>query len=100
MFLIINMILIGYSISELNTIKHQLKPLKIFFRLYSEQNDDLKKKINEIKKDKDLKALSEEEIKNKLVNQFQLDKKKKEIEKNNLRIEQNKIGKYILDLEN
>ena len=41
--LIVNLILISFGLSELNNIKNELEPLKLFFRLYSEQNDDLKK---------------------------------------------------------
>ena len=43
--LIVNILLMGYNINELNVIKDQLKPLKIFFRLYSEQSNDLKRKL-------------------------------------------------------
>ena len=98
--LIINIVLIGFGLKELKTIKQQLKPLKIFFRLYSEQSDDIKKKIGEIKKDKDLRALSDQEIKNKFVNQFQLEQNKKEIEKNRLKMEREKIKNFILEIEN
>ena len=97
--LIINIVLIGFGLKELKTIKEQLKPLKIFFRLYSEQSDDIKKKISEIKKDNDSKTLSDQEIKNKLVNQFELEKNKKEIEKNRLKMERDKIKNFILEVE-
>ena len=72
-----NLILISFGLSELNNIKNELAPLKLFLRLYSEQNDDLKKIIEDIKEDKQLKALSNKEIQNNIMNQFKLDKKKK-----------------------
>ena len=56
--LTLNLLLIGYGVNELNVIKDQLKPLKIFFRLYSEQSNDLKRKLSEIKEDKEIKSLS------------------------------------------
>ena len=79
--LIMNLILISFGLGELTNIKNELEPLKLFLRLYSEQNDDLKKKIEDIKEDKQLKALSNQEIQNNIMNQFQLDKKKKKIDK-------------------
>ena len=98
--LIINIVLIGFGIKQLKTIKQQLKPLKIFFRLYSEQSDDIKKKISEIKKDKRLRALSDQEIKNNLVNKFQLEQNEKEIKRNRLKIERDNIKNFILEVEN
>ena len=98
--MIINIVLIGFGIKQLKTIKQQLKPLKIFFRLYSEQSDDIKKKISEIKKDKRLRALSDQEIKNNLVNKFQLEQNEKEIKRNRLKIERDNIKNFILEVEN
>ena len=100
LLLIINIVLIGFGIKQLKTIKQQLKPLKIFFRLYSEQSDDIKKKISEIKKDKRLRALSDQEIKNNLVNKFQLEQNEKEIKRNRLKIERDNIKNFILEVEN
>ena len=60
--LIVNLILISFGLSELNNIKNELEPLRLFLRLYSEQNDDLKK-IEDIKEDKQLKALSNRKFK-------------------------------------
>ena len=74
--LIMNLILISFGLNELNNIKNELDPLKLFLRLYSEQNDDLKK-IEDIKEYKQIKALSNQEIQNNIMNQFQLDKNKK-----------------------
>ena len=59
--LIMNLILISFGLSELNSIKNELGPLKLFLRLYSEQND--LKKIKDIKEDKQLKALSNQRFK-------------------------------------
>ncbi len=98
--LIINIVLIGFGIKQLKTIKQQLEPLKIFFRLYSEQSDDIKKKISEIKKDKRLRDLSDQEIKNNLVNKFQLEQNEKEIKRNRLKIERDNIKNFILEVEN
>ena len=104
--LILNLLLIGYGINELSIIKDQLKPLKIFFRLYSEQSNDLKRKLSEIKEDKEIKSLSNQEIKDQLVNQFELEKKKKQSEKKKLKIkkkrikaERNILEKYIDELD-
>ena len=41
----------------------------------------ISKKIEDIKEDKQLKALSNKEIQNNIMNQFQLDKKKKIMDK-------------------
>ena len=104
--LIINLLLMGYNINELNVIKDQLKPLKIFFRLYSEQSNDLKRKLSEIKEDKEIKSLSNQEIKDQLANQFELEKKRKQSEKKKLNLkkkrlkaEKNILEKYIDELE-
>ena len=104
--LVLNILLVSYGISELNTIKDQLKPLKIFFRLYSEQSNDLKKKLTEIKEEKEIKSLSNQEIKNQLVNQFEMEKKKKKSEKSKLKVqkqrlkaERNILEKYIDQLD-
>ena len=97
--LIVNLILISFGLSELNNIKNELAPLKLFLRLYSEQNDDLKKKIEDIKEDKQLKALSNKEIQNNIMNQFQLDKKKKIVDKKNKDLEKNNIENFINNLD-
>ena len=97
--LILNLILISFGLSKLNNIKNELEPLKFFLRLYSEQNDDLKKKIEDIKEDKQLKALSNQEIQNNIMNQFQLDKKKKIIDKKDKDLEKNNIENFINDLD-
>ena len=97
--LILNLILISFGLSELNNIKNELAPLKLFLRLYSEQNDDLKKKIEDIKEDKQLKALSNKEIQNNIMNQFQLDKKKKIVDKKNKDLEKNNIENFINNLD-
>ncbi len=89
--LIINLLLMGYNINELNVIKDQLKPLKIFFRLYSEQSNDLKRKLSEIKEDKEIKSLSNQEIKDQLASQFELEKKKKQSEKKKLNIKKKRL---------
>ena len=96
--LIVNLILISFGLSELNNIKNELAPLKLFLRLYSEQNDDLKK-IEDIKEDKQLKALSNKEIQNNIMNQFQLDKKKKIMDKKNKDLEKNNIENFINNLD-
>ena len=104
--LIVNILLMGYNINELNVIKDQLKPLKIFFRLYSEQSNDLKRKLSEIKEDKEIKSLSNQEIKDQLASQFELEKKKKQseekklnIKKKRLKAEKNILEKYIDELD-
>ena len=97
--LIVNLILISFGLSELNNIKNELAPLKLFLRLYSEQNDDLKKKIEDIKEDKQLKALSNKEIQNNIMNQFKLDKKKKIMDKKNKDLEKNNIENFINNLD-
>ena len=97
--LIVNLILISFGLSELNNIKNELAPLKLFLRLYSEQNDDLKKKIEDIKEDKQLKALSNKEIQNNIMNQFQLDKRKKIMDKKNKDLEKNNIENFINNLD-
>ena len=97
--LIVNLILISFGLIELNNIKNELGPLKLFLRLYSEQNDDLKKKIEDIKEDKQLKALSNKEIQNNIMNQFQLDKKKKIMDKKNKDLEKNNIENFINNLD-
>ncbi len=104
--LVLNILLVSYSINELNAIKDQLKPLKIFFRLYSEQSNDLKRKLSEIKEDKEIKSLSNQEIKDQLANQFEMEKKKKKSEKSKLKIqkrrlkaERNILEKYIDQLD-
>ena len=96
--LIMNLILISFGLSELTNIKNELEPLKLFLRLYSEQNDDLKK-IEDIKEDKQLKALSNQEIQNNIMNQFQLDKKKKIMDKKDKDLEKNNIENFINDLD-
>ena len=97
--LIMNLILISFGLSELANIKNELEPLKLFLRLYSEQNDDLKKKIEDIKKDKQLKVLSNQEIQNNIMNQFLLDKKKKKMDKMDKDLEKNNIENFINDLD-
>tara|TARA_B100000886_G_C20295344_1_gene437270 strand:+ start:345 stop:668 length:324 start_codon:yes stop_codon:yes gene_type:complete len=97
--LIMNLILISFGLSELNNIKNELEPLKLFLRLYGEQNNDLKKKIEDIKKDKELNALSNQEIRNNLVNQFQLNKTKKIMDERNKDLEKNSIENFINDLD-
>ena len=97
--LIVNLILISFGLSELNNIKNELEPLKLFLRLYSEQNDDLKKKIEDIKEDKQLKALSNQENQNNIMNQFQLDKKNKIMDKKNKDLEKNNIENFINNLD-
>ena len=94
--LIMNLILISFGLNELTNIKNELEPLKLFLRLHSEQNDDLKKKIEDIRQDKQLKALSNQEIQNNIMNQFQLDKKKKKIDKD---LENNNIENFINNLD-
>ena len=80
--------------------------LKIFFRLYSEQSNDLKRKLSEIKEAKDIKSLSNQEIKDQLASQFEFEKKKKQSEKKKLNIkkkrlkaEKNILEKYIDELD-
>ena len=97
--LIMNLIIISYGLSELANIKNELEPLKLFLRLYSEQNDDLKKKIEDLKEDKQLKALSNQEIQENIMNQFQLDKKKKIMDKRDKDLEKNNIENFINDLD-
>ena len=94
--LIMNLILVSFGLGELTNIKNELEPLKLFLRLYSEQNDDLKKKIEDIKEDKQIKALSNQEIQNNIMNQFQLDKKKKKVDKD---LEKNNIKNFINNLD-
>tara|TARA_B100001250_G_C19714358_1_gene750675 strand:- start:536 stop:856 length:321 start_codon:yes stop_codon:yes gene_type:complete len=98
--LVVNIILICFGLNELNTIKSQLKPLKVFFRLYSEQSDDIKKKISEIKQNKTAKNLSDQEMTEKLLTQFQLEKKKEEEKKNKIKIERENLKDFIEKLEN
>ena len=97
--LIMNLILVSFELNELASIKNELEPLKLFLRLYSEQNDDLKKKIEDLKEDKHLKALSNQEIQNNIMNQFQLDKKKKIMDKRDKDLEKNNIENFINNLD-
>ena len=97
--LIMNLILISFGLNELANIKNELDPLKLFLRLYSEQNDDLKKKIEDIKEYKKLNALSNQEIQNNIMNQFQLDKKKKKMDERDKDLEKNNIENFINDLD-
>ena len=97
--LIMNLILISFGLSEIINIKNELEPLKLFLRLYSEQNDDLKKKIEDIKEDKKLKALSNQKIQNNIMKQFQSDKNKKKMNERDKDLEKNNIENFINDLD-
>ena len=97
--LIMNLILISFGLNELANIKNEIEPLKLFLRLYSEQNNDLKKKIENIKQDKQLKALSNQEIQNNIMNQIESDKKKKKMDKRDKDLERNNIKNFINNLD-